>query len=946
MSRRFMALIFILSNFAGPLSIMMARAEEQGALSDVATLKSHTAMDVQAGTYLRMVVDTEYNLGIATGNFVEDGRSKGQHLMVYDLERLKLVDKYPIPGGSGVSDKLAYYDQKNHRVLYPLNTESIDAAGCAGGPYPLLKLLTFELDSRNWKEIYPPCTSGAKANLQPDPLKFDGDQFYPYAFSYYAPTNKFYALGSNLTETALRSLVTAQGQNQQTILLRQIDAASGTLDWEVDLRALGCDTVSNAEYPPLLGRYGNDLFTYCYGIRDSIEGSQGYAIWVPLSNDQPRSEDGRAVIKRTPTLPNNLYPMLDPGSGRILLMTAGSANGNAVWVYDGPRERFFGVIASGVPGGDDRNATTYAGINPANGRTYLLTSAGMLVADARHDPLPSGLSYPVLNNVRSQGSGLYIAVAPKLNRIFVPVANRGFAVIEDSVPEPPPEPIQDPDSGTADVPEVAGKTGSVFAGAGGAYGAHFLIAGGVTRVVNNRDPFCVGLEPTRQKDAQGRCISEQILTSGNRELFLAFSQAELGSETGAAAEAAGAAFSTKDSATDSDFKRLAGCERDLLQEKSGATNQQLADFDRACSTKFAIPRTDQPGKFYEPAGFDMFNGGIRGKDGNGFPLRTSSCEDFEGEQVEDYQRPTADGMPWHSVGASKVTCNKVSRLASSEAKSNLFAWPSPSDAAVSIARTWSDTKTEIVGEGTVTTSNAVATGVQIGTIYIGRIETKAVTKARGQTGTTKTTFESKISDVKGAGIDCSDCDRQMVVNRINELFGQRMHASVPDALQFNSPRGYQSIVIKDPASRDSDRAVNDDDTYAIPGLQLVIYNDGYQGRSRMILKLAGVQSESRYGIFLLPEETASAEEVLSAEGLDLGGIEELFEGLTPPSIAEKVRRVLEKGIQYPVSLVRDGFKLLVNDPDQFGVLFVMWALLASPIYLAIRRVSFGRSIAS
>src|SRR5687768_17038719 len=147
MSRRILALVFILSNFAGPLGIMMASADEQGGLSDVATLKSHTAMDVQAGTYLRMVVDTEYNLGIATGNFVEDGQSKGQHLMVYDLEKLKLVAKYPVPGGGGMSDRLAYYDQKNHRLLYPLNTESIDAAGCAGGTYPLLKLLTFELDS-------------------------------------------------------------------------------------------------------------------------------------------------------------------------------------------------------------------------------------------------------------------------------------------------------------------------------------------------------------------------------------------------------------------------------------------------------------------------------------------------------------------------------------------------------------------------------------------------------------------------------------------------------------------------------------------------------------------------------------------------------------------------------------------------------------------------------
>ena len=937
MSRRTLTLIFILANLLGPLGIMAAMAEPDG-LVDIATMKSQTAMDIQRGTYLRMVVDTELNLGVATGNFVEDGRSKGQHLMIYDLVKLRLIDKYPVPNNIGLPDRIASYDQKNHRVLYPLNSESLDAAGCTSGPHPSLKLLTFEVPARRWKEVSLPCTATTKANLAPDPLNVDGDQFYPYAFTYHAATDKFYALGSNLTETSARSLVTAQGQNQQTILLRQIDATKGTLDWEIDLRLLGCDTVSNAEYPPLLGRHGNDVFSYCYGVRDSIEGSQGYAIWVPLENEMPKSEDGRAVVRRTPTLPNFLYPMLDTGSGRMLLLTAGTANGNAVWVYNGVKERFYGVIASGVPGGDDRNATTYAGLNPANGRTYLLTSAGMLVADARNDPLPSGLSYPVLTDVRGQGSGLYLAVAPKLNRIFVPVAGRGFAVIEDRVPEPPPEESLDPDRGTADVAETPGKTGSVFTGAGGSYGAHVLLAGGVTRVINNRDPFCVGLEPTRQKDSQGRCTAEQILTSGNREMFLALSQTELGSETGAAAEAAGVAFSTKDSATDADFKRLSACERDVIQSKTGATDEQIKSLDDACGTKVRLPGAT------EDAGFDMFGGGTRGKDGDGFPLRTSTCEDFEGEKVEDRQRPTADGMPWHSIGASNVSCSKVAKTASGEAQANLFAWPSPSDALVSIGRTTSKTTTEVLGVGTVTTSEAIAENVRIGTIAIGRIRTKAVTTAHGRTNSTSTTFERTISEVHGAGIDCSVCDHQMVVDRINSLFGQRLHASIPEAFEFKSPKGYQSIVIKDPAERDSDRAVNDDDTYAIPGLQVVVYNDGYEGRSRLILKLAGVQSESRYGIFLLPEEVPFTDEGSLDSGIDIGALDDLS-GLGGPTIIEKIKKVIEKGVGYPVAVIQDAYKLLVANPKQFGVLFVMWSLLGSPVYLAIRRAAFMKSIA-
>lgn len=905
---------------------------------------------------LRMFVDPSTNRGYSVANFVEKGKPSQPSVIIYDLEHLTMVDRVQIPPGyEGIlgQDQLASIDTLHHRLFFPINTYDAAAAGCPdGAPNPTIGIGLFDIAAKSWSKIPVPCTSALQTNASVQSGLFDLlpggglDQFYVQGLAYYAPTNKIHLIGAAQSDKVARgNVLVLDNKYAQTILIRQMDFASRKIDWEVDVRYLGCDAVQDIVHPPFIGRYGDNVFSYCYAVQDSPEGLQGYALRIPLDNERPRAgSDGRADIRRTATLPNFLYPILDPGSGRILLLTsdAESANGDAVWAYDGANERFFGVIASGVVGAAGvSGATTYAGLNPETGRTYLMTSAGMLVADARHSPLPAGLSYPVLREVRRQNPGPFIAVAPRLHRLFVPVKGRGFVVLRDDVPEPPPPPDVDPDSGTADIPEVPGKTSSVYSGAGTAFGLHALVTGGIPRIINNRDPFCVGTVAVfvNDKDDLGRCAADQILTSGNRELFLAATEVELGSETGAGAEATGGAFSNKDSATDADFKRLGSCEAELISSKTG----ELA-------AKIGQPPPESPPDAYTEfcAGskLSIFGGGTRGTDGKGFPIPLSACEDFGEKPTSGYQLRTADGLPWHSMASSSVVCNAKRGFSHAESATNGFAWPDPTKPLISVSRTTSESTTQLTGEGTITTIKAEANGIRIGDVSIGRVTSTATTVAHGRSGSTDARFTRGINQVHGAGIDCDKCDYQTVIDQLNQALGLRLNFSTPGAEEIKTPKGYQAIVIKDSATRDSDRAVNDDDTYTVPGLQVVFYNDGKEGRSRLVLQLAGVQAESRYGIFLLPQEAEGGTEVLGGRitgpaDFDLDGA---LGGGVVESVVEQVAEAVAQAVAYPVAAAADAVRLIVTNPREFGVLFVMWSLLGSPLYLGLRRRSFARGL--
>lgn len=917
---------------------LIARASEGGGLNIAGFLPSGLVTN-----YPRMLVDDALKVGAAMGEI----KQGGSRLVLYDLGKLSVIGKFRSPYTLDMG--IATVDEANHRLLIPVTGKALESSGCRNGPvvdiaiFDLVKAVSSQ--ESPWSIMKSPCTDLGAAQRAGLASATAGnlEQFRILGLHYYAPENKLYAAGSPLGDYAARSTTPANGRYGSVILIRQMNGLTGALEWDVDLRNGACDRIEVLGVGAFVARHGSDVYGYCYGLRSGTqaEGEMGYALRIPLEGGKPkRDENGQPAVITSPTLPNNLIPLLDPVSGRLLLFTYNRTNGTGVWVYDVRNERFFGVIASGLPVRPVPNATTWVGLDPRRGRTYLLTSIGTLVADARHTPLPAGLGYPLFSDITGGREGHMISVAPSVDRIFVPLridkcpANPDretcFAIVKDEIPDPPPPLGVDLDAGTANIAEEEGKTNSVFLGAGGGIGGRLLFTGGVPRAVNNADPTCFNvLISDFFRDSQDRCISDQYISTGTRDLLIASSRIELGSQIGAAAFAAGTQFSTNDTATEADFKRLGRCESDVILEKS--TGTRFAEGGSELADQMSSRCAQTP--------LSMFSGGTRDTDGRGFPVPYAQCNDFGTGAKEETQRPGSMPLVPDMIAASSVKCDLAGRLTQASSSATGLWLPDKSDPVVHVSRFTSSSSTKVTPEGIVTTIQSEASGVHIAGISIGRVLTSVTTKAKGKSGTTFSTFTRRISDVHGPGIDCMQCDPVAVVRAINRSLGIRARASLPLHYATSSPKGYQAVISKDRATRESDRAVNSDDSYEIPGLQIVFYNDGHDGRNRLILQLASVRGESRYGVFPVfdigePDFLDDFASDLSGIADDLGGPEVIQIGGTS---SERPRSVIETILSTPGRLIAEGLSLIVNNPAQAVLLASLLALLASPVILGIRR---------
>jgi hypothetical protein len=432
----------------------------------------------------------------------------------------------------------------------------------------------------------------------------------------------------------------------------------GARTWDLDLRYAGCGrrvTHAPGDPPlrPFVARVGNDLLAYCFDAKPSSGaskfsvGDQGYLVRIPLDPKTHRpyplagtgelhKDSNGAFVNyrsvRTPTLPGYLDVVVDPKEEKVLLVTDGAVNGNAVWVFDPRKDRFVGVSSGGAVGQPPGN--TAVGIDSTRGRVYMTTQDGLLVVPSRVRPLPAGTIYPVGINVKGEAGFTNvrtIGVAPKLRRLFLPLnlpdqrvptgnpaqpfmsnPDKGarYVVIEDLSPEPVSS-TADPDANTAQVEEREGETEVRANGAALASGAHVVVTGGLTRAVNQIDPGCsyevAATVPTVSENPFGwgvfgrpergavltffgsfigsgsfalpflpfgndGCAADQVVTPGHREAFLAQTSGEAGS--GSVASGAPLAFGAND-VTANDVKRHGACERSSVD---GVAAQRWAPF--------------------------------------------------------------------------------------------------------------------------------------------------------------------------------------------------------------------------------------------------------------------------------------------------------------------------------------------------------------------------------
>lgn len=752
----------------------------------------------------------------------------------------------------------------------------------------------------------------------------------------------------------------------QALIVAQFDMAKmkidplNSLDWHVDLRQVGCGRRSTTH--PLLGRAGDNVLTYC--LDGSFTGATGYVVRIPLdATHRPISRSGipyqqgdlvaDAEIHRIPALIGGASPSFDEVSGKVIIGTADPLNGSATWVFDPNTDRLVGVIASGDSAYSVLRAAV--GADPQNGRVYMLTPGGVVVTQVRHQPLPAGSPpYPVLQRQTDRlpckwdtatprnpvpgTCGDTIAVLPGHDgvptRIFVSIENVGWRVVDDDTPEVPDPAPTDLDSSTVwTTPDVPGTTEIEPGATGLASGLHVVSIGGLHRTVNNG--AFAGSECNDSTSQQ----CEQYIASDDQEMYVA--QSAVATATAStSSDAAGFAVPQKDTATTTDFKRW------------GLTDA-------------------------------------------GFPVAPSHCDDFGSGQTADAQKPSA-GLPVDRASTAAVSCDAATNQGSSTASFGAVALPDAANPVVSVALVQSSTATiDDPIKGQVTIANSTARGITIGPVSIGEVISQATTSARGRDGTAHAEYHRQwcAISIVGAGsvpgcIDPDDPANRRFMDGINvaNATAGRIWISAPAFLRKATPHGYTGFVTKDPDQADGDRAMNNDGSQTVPGLQVLIINDGFgnsSGRNRWVVQLANVHAESHYGVFPLSTATDGTGGDLPAVDSPLPAVDTApTTDLTPPAPSAEVapaptvadqpvevpraiedaavmaladsvpvssvrpatvqlpapgRPVIERMFRSPGQALREAIHLLIQNPGAFGLLLALWGLLAAPLYLALRR---------
>lgn len=579
-----------------------------------------------------------------------------------------------------------------------------------------------------------------------------------------------------------------------------------------------------------------------------------------------------------PAVPGALSTVFDPGSDRMFFLTTNSGAGRGAWVFDGRRSSFIGVIATG----DDREgASDYSiGLDPLTGRLYMQTPAGFVVADARRTPLPAGLLF---RGFAGFGTGM-IKVDPLTRRAFVLDPNSvnsvgqasRYVILRDAIPRSSDPPLGDPDALTTDITERAGVTASNISGAARAFGFRSLTTGGAQKAAWNA---ALGLfEPESLfSGAVIDALNSLPIDQRNRDLYAA--RVRSVTLTGDAADAAA-------TAGDAD----AGTEKDF-------TDRSLA---------WPLPATECHDAGTKP---DTTTG-IAGTSGTSCDARAASVV-------------ASAGLPGVEVGG--VVAKAVS------------AW-------TSINRD--------PARGLVARSIGLARDVSIlGRVRIGEIRTESEAWAHGRPKTAGARFVRTIADVRidaeGDGTDefrCDVCDPTGVRDAVNRaLAGQAaIEFPEPDPAYYpdGSKGGYQAVVEKFRFRAYAERALNDDESPEVAGMQIVVFADARAGRSRQIVQLAAVQAEAHYGIFRLAGEGSTVKrpgEVIVVPSV--GPLPTIAPGA--PSVDRGARPRVIHGVERIVERIATGVGVALTSPRHAALLAALWSFFALPAYLMRRRRAFG-----
>ena len=606
------------------------------------------------------------------------------------------------------------------------------------------------------------------------------------------------------------------------------------------------------------------------------------------------------------------YSVFDPASRRLALI-AQPGTGVAltsVYVFDALSNSYVGSIAAGA------FTVSSMGIDPVAGRVYANGfGVGLIVADIRPSPTTQGRTFPEYGFYKeSRPDNSIVAVDPATSRVFLRYSGlQDFVIVQDRMPKYVAPPPLDLDANTVDVAEAPGRTAATYAAAAQGYGVRARQIGGQYALQVNFTPYkenAVGLPGAGS-------VPVFPLGAGTRE----FDGAYLNHLAVTNEEAGGSAVSA-----------------DRDEANTGADMGKHPTWPPFPGFPNSFERPEFPKDSPDP--FEpLFP----------WPYHDAKCLDLGREPVTETQASDFPG----DRSAATAKCNLSKRTASAQAtldpitvNDNMF------------VGTTSLTSSAVVDpvEGAVTTVTATAKNINImGLLRIGEVTATAMTKAKGRSKTTSSSYTRVVRDVVmevngESRTFCNDdgCSLDQLATEINANFGGRLIVRFPKPMQRATPGGFAAQVQRDPMEAVQEVLVNEQspDRLDAPAMVILVSQDGYRP-ARTVLEFAAVAADSRYGISMLDEfsgDDGSLDLDVAADngllgdggsgplfGVGDGGVQPGPGRVTGPRGGgdgdDSLYDVLRRGA---IRFVWDGFGRLRG-------MLPIWGILVAPAYVAARR---------
>ncbi|MFN2611426.1 MAG: hypothetical protein ABR507_11240 [Actinomycetota bacterium] len=684
----------------------------------------------------------------------------------------------------------------------------------------------------------------------------------PLSFTYHQESDRYYMLVRNQAD-ALGALLQVEERSFDGTLIGQhrLSSCFGALDFHYS------PTTSRSSIDPSV------LYVDCY----NSSGIQSQVVRIHLgTNSQLDDVDPEDVF---PAVPGPLSTIFDPGSDRIFFLTANKGAGRGAWVFDGLKSSFLGVIATG----DTEAGQDYSiGLDQTSGRIYMQTPAGLVVADARRTPLPSGL---IFKDFAGNGYGR-VSVDPVIRRLFVPDASdsnasglpQRYQVLRDGIAlsvDPKPG---NPDTLTTDVDEKDGRTDVNLAAGGSAFGLRSLTTGGLQRGVWN---LALGNTAPEDLPSIDTTLSSLPIDPGNRDLFV-----------------------------------------------SRVSKVSMADAETEASVIPIAPDDATLGDFRN-----------RSVD---WPFTSTTCTDSEGNPAHatgdhDLAGVSCDSKAkavWGSAGSGTLESPQDLKVRSTFASSSIYRDPTRGLVAnsqailrgISIGPSIRIGELRTIAETWARGRPGKAHGSFTRTINDVQIDTN-------QDGV----FDVSCQDA---------CDLNQALSAMASTLAGKASITFPepdDTFKNGSPGGFQAVIQKQRFLSYSERSLNDDDSPEVVGIEIIYYGDAKAGRSRQVFQLAGVQAESHYGIYLLPTNESvfsdpAADPVISfAPGSSAIDGSEITVDPLAASAGEPGHSIFDKIIKRVLA----GWRLFRSRPGDAAMMVITLTFLLLPIYMIQRRRFVG-----